>query len=291
MRQHRHLRDARQEREVHGAQVQVLQVHGGRNREGVAHVNLVWHARGVLVLHDVRVLQLHLVLSIERPEAAMQALRVDVVDVERPRRSSIAARRLTSLALLGRLLLQLLLHPREGIHGHVARPLAPGHGPEDGVVALRQDLLATLHARRRREPELGRHGACLEEPLCRVEVCLDGCGDVRPLDRRREGAVVADGGHRERAIVNWRPAPRRERVSAGLRLQVRREDDVHVAIGDVGEEVEDAREEVHVALGEGRKAWLLGTALLPAPAAGNLREAPDQQGRPVGTTAHAGGPA
>mmetsp|Transcript_118924 Transcript_118924/g.348274 ORF Transcript_118924/g.348274 Transcript_118924/m.348274 type:complete len:544 (+) Transcript_118924:719-2350(+) len=283
MREHGHLCDPRQAREVHGPDIQVLQVHGGRDREGVGHIDLARHAHTMPVLHDVSVLQLHLVLPIQRTEAAMQALRIDVVHVERPCRSGIAARRLTRASSLGSLLLQLPLHEAECIDCHMARPLAARHGTQHRMIALQEDLLAAVHAGRHGESELRGDGAGLEEALRRFEVGLDGRGDVCYGVRRWKRAVVAHRGHGEGPVVasNRRPGPGSQRLGRAVRLEVRRHDNVHVAVGYVREEVEDAREEVHITLRKSRKPGLMLT--LPSTiAGGKTHEATEDQRRAIG---------
>mmetsp|Transcript_86703 Transcript_86703/g.269534 ORF Transcript_86703/g.269534 Transcript_86703/m.269534 type:complete len:236 (+) Transcript_86703:768-1475(+) len=235
MREHGHLRDPRQARKVRGPQVQVLQVHGGRHRKGVRHVDLLRHPHAMLLLHDVLMLQLHLVLPIQSAEATMQPLRIDVVHVERPCRGRVSAGGLPCAPPPGGLLLQLLLHAGEGVGGHVAGALTSGHRAQNRMVALGEDPLATRHGGRHGEPELRGDGAGLEEALGRIQVDLNGHGHMLQGDRWRERAIVAHGGHGEGAVVasHSRPAPASQGLGRGVCVEVLWNDNVEVTIGNV----------------------------------------------------------
>mmetsp|Transcript_112842 Transcript_112842/g.306381 ORF Transcript_112842/g.306381 Transcript_112842/m.306381 type:complete len:331 (-) Transcript_112842:790-1782(-) len=287
MREHGHLHHLREPAKVCRAEVQVLHIHRSGDPEDLSDVDLGRQADGAHPVHDLRVLQLGVVLSIQRPEAAVQQARVYVVLI-------IQTLRLVRLALpspprLARPLLQTLLNTPEG--GLIALALSSGHPVQHGAVAFSHEVLNAVHQRYHGQPELRGEGARLKETPRGIQLGLDCRCNTLPLHRlgRRERAGIADRGLLKHAAIGrqvLRHAPRARAVGRTSLPQVARDHDVHVAVWYLGVEVQYAREEVRVALGHRGQQ-----RLAPARPPRHLREGAKKHRGATGAARRAGGAA
>mmetsp|Transcript_82367 Transcript_82367/g.266732 ORF Transcript_82367/g.266732 Transcript_82367/m.266732 type:complete len:297 (+) Transcript_82367:1336-2226(+) len=258
------------------AQLKVLQVNRSRHCKCLGDVDLCRQADIVaFIWHDVTMLDVHLVLSIQGTEMAMKSLGVDVVDVQWPRRLSVCRKVLaatsgnlasTSLCLA----LQNLFDLGKAAQLALSVCIGGGRGrqAQDAVISMRKDGLTIRDGRRRGEAELCAGGASLEQPSGGIEMGLNSRSNLLGRRRgRRVGAVVRHSTRTpEHAVVGWvvaRPSEEAALRRSVIGHQFSWQHHVHVAMRNVGPKVEHAREEEHVTLGQGRQIRLQESLTLP----------------------------